>query len=219
MNKKKLKKLLVEYHVPIQILNHMVKVTALALFLGEKIKRSGRTIDLNLIRWTGLLHDLLKVCDFRSLDPSGFKQKVMESDLRAWRSIIKKYQKLGHAQACAQLMLRIGEEKISAIIIKHHLGSIIDPDPTARPTTLEEKIIYYADKRVMHDQIVTLRNRLDDLSKRYSKGPDQRILQIYATLEELEKEILKTANIKPQEIIDAKISNSHSFESVVSYLS
>ena len=49
----------------------------------------------------------------------------------------------------------------------------------------EEEVVNYADKRVRHDQIVSLEERFQDLKNRY--GKDQRSIHY---LERLEKMIL-----------------------------
>jgi putative nucleotidyltransferase with HDIG domain len=220
MNKEKLKALLSRYHVPVHVLSHMVKVTSLAIFLGEKIKKNGKNVNINLTRQAGLLHDILKVGDFRNLDPAGFNQKVTKKDLQTWQSIIRKYHKQGHVEAGNQLLAGLGEEKIAAIIKKHRLGCVVAPNLNQRPVTIEEKLIYYADKRVTHDKIVTLKDRLVDLSQRYSKAQlDEQTEKMYKAIYRLEKEICNAAKVQPDKITDLTICNSVHFNQVVSYLS
>ena len=79
-----------------------------------------------------------------------------------------------------------------------------------RPQTLEEKILYYADKRVCHDRIVTIKKRLEDGRKRYF--PDGNIpsdeIHIVQKLYQLEKELLEKAKIKSSSITEKSVMSS-----------
>ena len=59
---------------------------------------------------------------------------------------------------------------VIAEIVEQHV--VLDLDP-AGPIA-EKEIIYYADKRVMHDKIVTLEERVQDLLIRYGKTEEIR---------------------------------------------
>ncbi len=59
--------------------------------------------------------------------------------------------------------------------------------------TLEEKIVYYADKRVLGGKIVSLKERFDYLKERYglkNKEMKKNIEKSYPKVVELEKELL-----------------------------
>jgi putative nucleotidyltransferase with HDIG domain len=98
---------------------------------------SGLTINRDLVIAAALLHDITKT-----------------------RSIETKER---HAMSGGILLRELGFTDVAEIVEQHvHLENI------NKYGKLEEKeIVYYADKRVMHDHIVTVEERLRDLAQRY----------------------------------------------------
>ncbi len=84
---------------------------------------------------------------------------------------------------------------------KHALGKIRDPQDGLK--TWEEKLVYYADKRVTHDKIVTLKERFEYLEKRYPQG----LADIKASepfVFELENEIFGKIGEAPEAVLALK---------------
>jgi uncharacterized protein len=75
---------------------------------------------------------------------------------------------------------RVGE------VVAQHIRLAEEGNPSA---VSEEEIVNYADKRVMHDRIVPLEERFNDLIERYGKHPSARDY-----LEQLQKEIYGIEN-------------------------
>ena len=69
-----------------------------------------------------------------------------------------------HAASGGTLLRELGFPLIAEIVEQH---VVIDLNPAG--PIVEKEIVYYADKRVMHDQIVTLEERVQDLLIRYGK--------------------------------------------------
>jgi len=69
-----------------------------------------------------------------------------------------------HAATGGTLLRELGFPLIAEIVEQH---VVIDLNPTG--PIVEKEIVYYADKRVMHDKIVTLEERVQDLLIRYGK--------------------------------------------------
>jgi uncharacterized protein len=88
-------------------------------------------------------------------------------DITKTRSIKTKEK---HAASGGKLLRDLGFQEIAKIVEEHvsiqnlNLERIIE----------EKEIVYYADKRVMHDKIVTLEERMHDLMQRYGTGEDMR---------------------------------------------
>jgi putative nucleotidyltransferase with HDIG domain len=82
--------------------------------------------------------------------------------------------KESHAASGGSLLRELGFPLIAGIVEQH---VVIDLNPAG--PIVEKEIIYYADKRVMHDKIVTLEERVQDLLIRYGKTEEirNRILQ------------------------------------------
>lgn len=97
-----------------------------------------------------------------------------------------------------------GYKTIAKIITKHKYTSIADQNPEKRPNTIEEKTVYYADKRVMHDQIVSIKERLADGRLRYPQihSDIEKDKKIEQKILDLEAELCSEAGIVPSDISD-----------------
>ena len=95
---------------------------------------------------------------------------------------------------------------------KHKYASLASPHE--KPTTWEEKLVYYADKRVMHDKVVPLGQRLDEAHARYRKRrpraarPQLDIDEIDRLIFELEKEIFDMLDLNPPDITSELIESN-----------
>jgi hypothetical protein len=96
------------------------------------------------------------------------------------------------------LLLRDQWSEVAAVIRPHSLMTIVRDQPFA---TLEDKILYYADKRVNHATIVSLTERLDLGYERWqvTTATDQRH-DLLPRLQQLEKELFSNAPITPDEL-------------------
>jgi hypothetical protein len=93
---------------------------------------------------------------------------------------------------------------MSQAIRKHRYSAIVDPQD--KPGTWEEKLVYYADKRVMHHTIVPLQERLDEAhrrntARRKASGVDPAtIARIDAAIADLEIEIFTPIGLDPDAV-------------------
>ena len=132
-------RLMEEYRMLENIISHSLAVTKVALFLSVELNKRGQRIDAHLVEAASLLHDLTKTECLKT--------------------------KEDHAMTGSQLLRRIGYERVAEIVARHiWLGKECDPS-----CVCEEEIVNYADKRVMHDRIVSLEERFRDLKERYGK--------------------------------------------------
>lgn len=68
-----------------------------------------------------------------------------------------------HAEAGGEILRRLGMIKVAAVIERHiDLGRW----DTAGPVT-EAEVVFYCDKRVLHEEVVPLEHRFRDLFERY----------------------------------------------------
>lgn len=166
--------LLKKEKIPEHIIKHSEKVALISLFIGCFLKEVGEKIDFSLLVTGALLHD------------------------------IKKYESIltgeNHALLGYEFMEKMGYKRIGNIIKAHIYLEISSFDAPIS----EEEIVHYADKRVMHDKIVTLKERFEDLKKRYGKDK-QSILRL-EFLEKLnyrlEKRIFKKLPFTPDKILE-----------------
>lgn len=155
-----------EVMLPQHITRHCDAVAVLAVRLGEALAERSIPVRLMALRRAGEVHDLLRFLDFR---PGSGPVDVQETpeQLRLFEDFRKRYPGLRHEPACAQFLCEHGFPELALIVAVHGLTL-----PTLERRTVEQKLIFYADKRVMIDTVVTLDERFQDFHKRYGKGPD-----------------------------------------------
>jgi len=152
-------RLMEQYGMLENIIYHSLEVAKVGLFLSLELNKKGQRIDLGLVEAASLLHDLTKTECLKT--------------------------KEDHAQTGSQLLRRMGFERVGEVVAQH-IRLAKEGDPSA---VSEEEIVNYADKRVMHDRIVPLEERFNDLMERYGKHPSARDY-----LERLQKEIYAIEN-------------------------
>jgi len=193
--------ILKELCVPSHIVRHGFATAKLGLFLAIKLNERGISVDVDLVDRACLLHDVLRVCDLR--DYSRFEHSV--TDKAKWMKLKSQYEGLCHEEAAAAFF-RGKYPQLAEVIRKHRYTAISHPQD--KPQTWEEKLVYYADKRVMHDKIVPLKERLEEAHKRIAaqRDPaDQGVLdmeQIDAFIFDLEREIFDKIEVDPLVITD-----------------
>jgi putative nucleotidyltransferase with HDIG domain len=194
-----------EFHVPSHILRHSLAVAKLAVFLAERLKEKGIGVDVELLDRACLLHDIARVCDFKELDYGKFDPSVTEEDKAKWAQIRARYAGIGHEEAAYDI-LKQKYPTLALTIKKHRYMAMLDEK--ARPDTWEEKLVYYADMRVMEDRIVPLKDRLEDGHKRnvhlHGTKVQSRIntSKVDPLIYRLETEIFDKLGLQPLEITD-----------------
>ena len=73
--------------------------------------------------------------------------------------------KKDHINEGVRLLKGMGFPEIAKVIKKHSLYQI--DKKGIQPKTIEEKIVFYSDKRAKGSKIVSLKGRFEDLKKRY----------------------------------------------------
>lgn len=90
-------------------------------------------------------------------------------DITKTRSIKTKER---HDASGGAVLRELGFPRIAEIVEQH----VIIQDLNLEGSLEEREIVYYADKRVMHDKIVTIRERVQDLIRRYGINEEIRNL-------------------------------------------
>lgn len=187
MTKKEILEIYKEFRVPKHIIAHMRVVAHIAQQLASRLQKKQIKIDKDAVIQAALLHDVVRYVDFKLPLKERFKDRIDEKDLEFYKNTWKKYHKLGHEKAMAKILREKGEEKIAKIIAKHGFFSVW------KLKNWDEKILYYADKRVDHDSIVDLKKRFSEGKKRNMLPTDDQKLveQTEKEAEKLELEIEK----------------------------
>lgn len=104
-----------------------------------------------------------------------------------------------HDEVGADLLRAMGYSRIADIVEQHiHLWK-------KYRKIKEEEIIFYADKRVMHDEIVVLSKRFKDIKERYAADNPDILERISLTEKEsyrLEKKIFKNLDFSSNDLAD-----------------
>jgi len=164
---------LLEKNVPDKVKQHSLMVNKVAMDLANRFRKKGVNIDLDLVDRASLLHDIAKISS----------SNVINND-----HAIKGY---------IMLKDREGYELIAEVIKKHEVKSIIDPE--TRPITWEEKIVFYADKRVIHDKKVPLAERIAYLKQKYPSHIEI-ITRAEPLIYEMEREIFEIIGESPDSL-------------------
>jgi uncharacterized protein len=177
--------LLEKYATPNHIIRHSQKVWEVGKFLGESMIERNHSIDLTLLRASCLLHDIGK---FPCILSGAKNHDMMGKEI---------LQKEG--------LLNVGE------IVSQH---VILKDPKNRSIS-EEHIVFYADKRVVHDEIVSLENRFVYLLNTYGKTPGaiERLLVMKHETINVEKAIFEILKLDPEVITSVTIRNTSKTDS------
>jgi uncharacterized protein len=187
--------LLTQCHVPKHIIRHCQATAGLAVELAEKIAANGIEVNVDFVHRACLLHDIMRVCDFKKPLEHKFDDGVSEDDLQKWRQLSERYKGIRHEQAGYEF-LKDKYPEIALAIKKHAYKALIEKENC--PQTIEEKLVYYADKRAMHDKIVSLGERLEEGHKRNQPvNCENKVNAEYvdSLIFELEKELFRYAGM------------------------
>ena len=130
-------KLIEEYEMLPNIVNHSIQVKNVSEAIYKHVIDKSN-INVSLLIASALLHDIAKT------------ESIHENKMR-------------HDLLGGQILRDLGFDEIAVIVENHVIFTGYDDEGPLS----EKEIIYYADKRVMHDKIVTIDIRVDDLEKRY----------------------------------------------------
>lgn len=143
------------------VIAHCCAVATLCTEIAELVQKQGKIVRTKALYAAALSHDLLRFIDFA---PGGsFDGNDVENP--AWEQWKQKYEGNGHEKACAEFLREHGYSGIADIVEPHGLKL-----PSPQRNTIEQKILFYADKRVRLDEVVTLEERFEDFRNRYNNG-------------------------------------------------
>ncbi len=152
-----------EAMLPPHITAHCEAVAHVAEVCADRLIAEGHIIRKNAVIAAARLHDLLRFVDFKGLPPQGITETPDEHlTWDAWRS---RFPGQRHEDACSNFLREKGYPVIATIVEPHGIHM---PLPVLE--TIEQKILFYADKRCITDKIVTVEERFADFMMRYTSG-------------------------------------------------
>ncbi len=170
--------LLRKYSTPDHIVRHCQKVWEVGQFLGKSLIRENYQLDMSLLKASCLLHDIGKF----TCIVSGKKH---------------------HDIVGQEILIKEGLPDVGTIVAQH----VVLGPPKDRPVA-EEHIVFYADKRVMHDQIVSLESRFIYLNETYGKTPEALDCLSFMKQEtiDIERAIFEILDFSPEEISELSVT-------------
>jgi len=154
------------------IVSHSIQVCRVALLLVDELHQGGVALSRNLVQAAALLHDITKTRSFQTNE--------------------------NHAATAAEWLTRKGYPEVGDIVRQHvRLDTYSDSDI---PTEVE--VVNYADKRVLHDKIVPLSERMNYILVRYGTEPHyrHRIRNVWKKTEGLERKLFHRITLTPGEV-------------------
>lgn len=174
-----------DVRLPPHIAEHCRTVSRTAGALAEHLIAQGTIVRKTALERAGLAHDLLRFIDFKPGAPSQGQPAHSPEDEVVWEKLRSQYSGMKHEAACAAWMRERGHNAIAEIIAVHGLAL---PSPVR--ATIEQKLLYYSDKRVSPTGLVSLKERFEDFRKRYGNSIEtERSIYWYAEGQRIEKEL------------------------------
>ena len=157
------------------IIDHSVMVSNVSVFLCRSLQKFFPDLDLALVSSAALLHDITKTRSFTTHEI--------------------------HSQTGCQMVTEIGYPEVGNIIRQHVLLDMYAPES---PVTVEE-IVNYSDKRVLHDQVVSLTRRLEYIQTRYARTKElkKQLDYMWKNTVDLEAKLFDPLDITPDQLSDS----------------
>ncbi len=146
-----------EVELPENVVAHCETVREVTDRICDHFLSEGTIIRAQAASKAAALHDLLRFIDFE-------QERI--ADNRIWLAIKDSYPGMKHEEAAASFLREKGFHGVADIVATHGVSN-----GDIRTARLEQKTVYYADKRAAHDKIVTLHERFREFEERYGRAP------------------------------------------------
>ena len=171
-------RLMRQYKMLENIRVHSVVVAKIAHLIATGLKKKCSAISIEKTTAAALMHDIGKTASLRSGED--------------------------HAEVGRQICLKNRLDDIAQIVGEH----VRLKDDQISQDCSEKEIVFYSDKRVNHDKVVTLEERLDYILRRYggnNEGLRRRIIANFDVCKRVEKKLFCRLDFTPeglQELVD-----------------
>jgi uncharacterized protein len=165
--------LLEKYETPSHIVAHSRKVWEVGKFLGLALLRRNYPVNLDLLGAACLLHDIGKYPCI--VDGAGYH------DVRG-----------------EQILESEGYPLVAKLVVQHVVLRCPKDAPVA-----EEHVLFYSDKRVVHDEVVSIEDRFVYLERTYGKT-NEALAMLSVMKQEtqrLENEIFQLVDFQPEDLL------------------
>jgi len=165
--------LMAYYGMLANIREHSLMVGRVAGLIGQELARAGWAISLDVVVSGALLHDIAKTASLGRDIP--------------------------HDRLGRDICLEHGFDELAEIVAEH----VVLKNGVPRPCCTEKEIVYYADKRVLHEEVVALEARLDYILARYGNGDAElhsRIRRNFSQAHEIEEHLFAVLPFSPGDL-------------------
>ncbi|BHH82550.1 HDIG domain-containing metalloprotein [Desulforhopalus sp. 52FAK] len=110
-----------------------------------------------------------------------------------------------HAQDGQSICIELGFPEIGDIVLEHVVLRDFNEQQYRQGAFGAKELVYYADKRVRHDQVVTLNDRLAYIIERYGNADpvkEQRIKENFAATFKFEQLLFSFVSFEPEALAD-----------------
>ncbi len=166
--------LICEYEMLEHIVAHSIQVCRVALYLVDHLSEQGITLDRAMVEAAALLHDITKTRSFQTGEM--------------------------HTETGGEVLRERGYFEIGEIVRQHvKLDSYFQAE-----TPDEAEIVNYADKRVLHDKIVPMDQRMSYILEKYGQRGDLggRLEWLWKKSEEVERRIFSSLPFGPEALCE-----------------
>jgi uncharacterized protein len=165
-------RLMCEMKMMDHIVAHSMQVCRVATYLTDYLVGQHPHLNAKMIRAAALLHDITKTRSFNTRED--------------------------HALTGSQFLTDRGYPEVGDLVRQH----VVLDEYSATKIPVEAEIINYADKRVLHDEIVDLDRRLDYILERYAKKAEhrKRICLLWEKTKHLENRIFSDLSFSPEDL-------------------
>lgn len=156
------------------IVLHSIQVCRVATTLVDHIDTGGTLLNRDMVMASALLHDITKTRSFKTRE--------------------------NHALTGCEFLSGIGYPEIGRVVGQHVRLDVYAGDGAPA----EAEVVNYADKRVLHDKVVPLRERMLYVLNNYGREPEfrPRIRRLWQETERLEEKLFSYMSFLPEELED-----------------
>ena len=166
------------------IVVHSLQVCRVATLLTEHLNKQHCRLNFDLIQSAALLHDITKTRSFKTRED--------------------------HALTGGEYLTDHGYPEVGNLVRQH-----VKLDAYSVTATIREvEVLNYADKRVLHDEIVILDKRLDYILERYAEtsAHRERINVLWQKTREMENKLFKDLSFAPDDLTRLISHNGYTTE-------
>ena len=173
-----------ECMTPENVVAHCDAVAELCREIATTLRQKGTVVRIEAVAKAGELHDMLRFIDFKNGGKPAHIENPTPQQQERWDQISTQYPEKTHEIAARDFLVSRGYPLLGSIVEKHGFLE------TKGERTLEEKILFYADKCLKGPQFVSVDERFADFNERYGPSPErdawyEEVKRIEAELQEL----------------------------------